>query len=88
MNGQIKKVTSMTFNPFEDRYQNVADKTIAETKTLQDVIEWLDSGECHLSEVTRRTYLQAVRKAARLIGQTPSRIPACTVQFHSNLNSP
>jgi hypothetical protein len=84
MNGQIKKVTSMTFNPFEDRYQNVADKTIAETKTLQDVIEWLDSGECHLSEVTRRTYLQAVRKAARLIGQTPSRIPACTVQFHSN----
>jgi hypothetical protein len=83
MNGQIKEMTPMTFNPFEDSFQGLGDKATSGAKNLQDVFEWLQCDECPLNRVTRRTYAQAVRKAARLIGQTPDRIPACAKQFQS-----
>lgn len=73
----------MTFNPFEDSFQGLGDKATSGAKNLQDVLEWLQCDECPLNRFTRRTYAQAVRKAARLIGRTPDRIPACTAQFQS-----
>ena len=72
----------MTFNPFEDSFQGLGDKAAGATN-LQDVLEWLERDECPLGETARRTYAQAVRKAARLIGRVPDRIPACTEQFQS-----
>ncbi|MBN9675964.1 site-specific integrase [Salipiger bermudensis] len=73
----------MTFNPFEDSFQGLGDKATSGAKTLQDVLEWLERDECPLGVAARRTYTQAVRKAARLIGRAPDRIPACTKQFQS-----
>lgn len=73
----------MTFNPFEDSFQGLGDKAISGAKNLQDVLEWLERDECPLGVAARRTYAQAVRKAARLIGRAPDRIPACTKQFQS-----
>ena len=83
MNGQIKEMTPMTFNHFEDSFQGLGDKATSGAKNLQDVLEWLERDECPLGVAARRTYAQAVRKAARLIGRTPDRIPACTTQFQS-----
>ncbi|PFG63744.1 hypothetical protein AXZ77_2356 [Thioclava sp. ES.031] len=74
----------MTFNPFEDSFQGLGDKATSGAKNLQDVLEWLESEDCPLKDAARRTYAQAVRKAARLIGRTADRIPACTRQFQSN----
>ena len=73
----------MTFNHFEDSFQGLGDKATSGAKNLQDVLEWLERDECPLGVAARRTYAQAVRKAARLIGRTPDRIPACTTQFQS-----
>ena len=73
----------MTFNPFEDRFQDLSDLATSGASNLQDVLKWLERDECPLGEAARRTYAQAVRKAARLIGRTPDRIPACSTQFQS-----
>lgn len=73
----------MTFNPFEDSFQDLGNKAISESKPLQDVIKWLERNECLLNEASRRAYMQAIQKAARLFGRSPDRIPACTQQFHS-----
>ncbi len=73
----------MTFNPFEDSFQGLGGKATSGAKNLQAVLEWLERDECPLGDAARRTYAQAVRKAARLIGRTPDRIPACTTQFQS-----
>ncbi|WP_303472443.1 MULTISPECIES: hypothetical protein [unclassified Marinovum] len=73
----------MTFNPFEDSFQGLGDKATSGAKNLQNVLEWLERDECPLGVAARRTYAQAVRKAARLIGRAPDRIPACTAQFQS-----
>lgn len=72
----------MTFDPFEDSFQGLGGEA-AGAKTFYDVLEWLERDECPLGETARRTYAQAVRKAARLIGRAPDRIPACTTQFQS-----
>lgn len=73
----------MTFNPFEDDFQGHSDKATSGAKNLQYVLKWLERDECPLGEAARRTYSQAVRKVARLIGRAPDRIPACTTQFQS-----
>ncbi|MCR8827472.1 hypothetical protein [Pseudosulfitobacter koreensis] len=73
----------MTFNPFEDNFQGLGDKATSGEKNLQGVLAWLERDECPLGDAARRTYAQAVRKAARLIGRTPDQIPACTTQFQS-----
>jgi hypothetical protein len=56
MNGQIKEMTPMTFNPFEDSFQGLSGKATPGAKTLQDVLEWLERDECPLTEAARRTY--------------------------------
>lgn len=73
----------MIFNPFEEIVRGRGDETAFEAQTLQDVLEWLDSEECTLKSAARCTYSQAVRKAAKLIRQTPNRIPACATHFQS-----
>ena len=54
MNGQIKEMTPMTFNHFEDSFQGLGDKATSGAKNLQDVLEWLERDECPLGVAARR----------------------------------
>ncbi|KMK65955.1 hypothetical protein [Puniceibacterium sp. IMCC21224] len=73
----------MTYNPFEFISQSDAAKAAPKAETLEDVLNWLDSDGCDLAQTVRRTYSQAVKKAARLLNRSADRIPASSMHFQS-----